>query len=102
MKINLSGTIKSRKRIHYGRQECYGITRANRGKFSIYLSESAMEDGYIFSETILHELLHLWFFIIGSISSKKLSEKEQHEVLEEAIPRILSRTGLILERKVRK
>lgn len=99
MKVDLSGVIKSRKNLRYGKDVCYGITRANKDKFKIYLSELALKDGYIFSETTLHELLHLWFFIISSYSVRVPSEKEQHEVLEQVIPIILARTGLILKRK---
>lgn len=99
MKLDLSGVIKSRKRLYYGKSACYGITKANKSKFQIYLSELALKDGYIFSETVLHELLHLWFFIISTVAIKVPSEKEQHEVLEQVIPIILSRTALILERK---
>lgn len=100
MKLNLSGTIKSRKKLQVDNQTCYGVTRGEKDKFSIYISEEALKDGYLFSETILHELLHLWFFIlIAALDRDDISEKKQHEVLEQVIPIILSRTGIILKRK---
>lgn len=102
MKIDLSGVIKSKKRLYYGKDACYGITRANKNKFKIYLSELALKDGYMFSETMLHELLHLWFFIISTVAVRVPSEADQHEVLEQVIPIILSRTRLMLERKGKK
>lgn len=99
MKIDLSGTIKSRKKLYYGKSACYGITKADKNKFQIYLSELALKDGYIFSETMLHELLHLWFFIINSsLKTKPISETKQHEVLEQVIPVILNHTRLMLEK----
>jgi len=101
MKIDLSGTIKSRKRLYHGRDACYGLTSVDKKKFRIYLSDLALKDGYIFSETMLHELLHLWFFIISTVAIRVPSEKEQHEILEQVIPTILSRTALVLERKGR-
>src|SRR5258706_9728637 len=99
MKIDLSGTIKSRKSLHYGKDVCYGITKANGDKFQIYLSELALKDKYIFSETMLHELLHLWFFIVNTAVLRQVSEDEQHEILDQAIPIILSRTAIVLKRR---
>lgn len=99
MKIDLSGVIQSRKKLYYGKDACYGITRADKKKFKIYLSDLALKDGYIFSETMLHELLHLWFFIVSTVAIRVPSEEEQHEILEQVIPIILSRTAIILERR---
>lgn len=99
MKFKLSGFIKSLPKVQYGGQECYGLTRANKDKFRIYISEKSMEDSYVWAETILHELLHLYCFIlIGSGVKRLSSESKQHEFLEQVIPIILSRLNLLLKR----
>lgn len=100
MRLSLSGKIQSRKILRYGKDICYGLTRADKDNFRIYISELALKDINTFSETMLHELLHLWFFILNGASDRwDIPEAKQHEVLEEVMPMILSRTEIIRNRK---
>lgn len=99
MNIKLLGSIQSRKRLNYNKQECYGITKVNKNKFNILISELAFKNGYLFAETMLHELLHLWFFIIATAFGKEISESEQHAILEPIVPKIVTQVTNSIKKK---
>lgn len=100
MNIDLSGIIKTSKRpLKVKGQECFGTTTAKGQKFSILLSEKENRDPIQLIETLLHELLHLYFFIIIGITNRRISEEKQHEVIEASVPFILNKIAITLAAK---
>lgn len=92
MKLDLTGTIKTtRRKIIVGRDECVGATYANKNKFLITISEKENPEVLDFLETVLHELLHLYFFIFMGIRDKKVSDALQHRVIDDVVPYTLSK-----------
>ena len=83
MMLNLKGTIKSSKKVFWDEQECYGLTKLENKTFSVRLSEQTIQD-QVFSETLLHEFLHLWLAILFQVHLGKvvITEAEQHEVID--------------------
>jgi hypothetical protein len=96
------GFIKSSKRVRHANRECYGLTRGQRNKFKIYISEKVTEDIDTFGNTILHELLHLYFCLLMAFGVRGLTEDLQHEVIEPMVPLIQSHIAAILSRKKKK
>lgn len=99
MSFFLQGIIRSVPRLKYGKQECYGLMQGLKNKFVIKISDEAVEEGQVFADTMLHELLHLYFWILKARGVKGLSDPAQHEILEEVLPIVLSRIALILKRR---
>lgn len=103
MKLNISGVIKtSARKLFVGRQECLGVTRADNNKFSIRISEKENTDVVQFLETLLHELLHLYFFILIGIKNRRISEDKQHEVIDVVVPFMLNKMAMTLKPKRRR
>ena len=98
MSFFVQGTIKSAQRVRHQNQECYGLMRGWKNKFSIRISDKAIEDGQMYAETVLHELFHLYFWMLIARGVKRLTEKRQHEIIEQAIPVVLSRVANVLKR----
>jgi hypothetical protein len=88
MLLNLRGFVKSSKRrLFVDGDECLGVTRVYGHRFGIRIVEtkSLVE----FYDTLLHELLHLFFFIFVSVRNKEISTHKQHRVINKAVPYIL-------------
>lgn len=85
----ITGKIKTVKRIRYKNQECEGITKAEGQKFGIKIVHSTIKRR-IFAEVLLHELVHLWFFICFSVYGVYLKEKDQHRLMDKFLPRMSS------------
>lgn len=103
MKMNLSGTISTTPhRLVAGSQLCYGVTRANGNRFSIKISEKDNQDAVQFLETLLHEMLHLYFFIIIGMKGKNVAEWRQHNVIDVVVPFMLNKMAMELQPKRRK
>ena len=77
----LFGEIKFQKKVIANKKECYGTCRASGDRFRVAISGAAFKSGSLLLETILHELLHLWFYIVTAITKKELSERIQHRVI---------------------
>lgn len=95
MKLNLTGTIKSsERRIRAGDQDCYGLTRVTGNKFSIRISDKENQDAVQFLETLLHEMLHLYFFILIAMRGRSISEWKQHNVINVVVPFMLNKMAM--------
>lgn len=84
--LDLNGSFKIVKRVRSKNRECYGLTRVFKNRFKIYITEKVAHGIYDFAETSLHEILHLWFFIVGGRINGNVSERKQHIVIEKVIP----------------
>lgn len=100
MKLDLLGTIRSTPRqLMVDGEPCLGVTRANGRRFSIQVVESSnLVDFY---DTILHEMLHLFFFIFGAIRNKDVPQAVQHRVIEVVVPFMLNKMAMELAPKRR-
>ena len=87
--MKLTGYIKFQKKVFVGKQECYGSTYGWRNTFGIRISEDASETFSLYAETILHELLHLWVFILAASIGIPLTEKKQHKFIELIVPKVI-------------
>ena len=85
--MEITGKIQTVRRVRYKNQECEGITRAFKQSFLIKLAHGTFKRG-VFPEVLLHELLHLWFFICFSVYGVYLSERKQHRLMNYIIPRM--------------
>jgi hypothetical protein len=83
------GIIKFQKEVFADKQECYGCVRVNDNKFRVLIAKCAGENIKIFVETIFHELLHLGCFVVIAITRAKISERQQHEMINRVMPEIL-------------
>lgn len=102
MQMNLTGTIKvSPRRLKVDGVECMGTTRVKGTHFSILISEKENKETVQFMETLLHEILHLYFFIMMSLKSTTISEDKQHRVLDAVVPFMLNKMALELAPKRR-
>lgn len=87
--MKLNGYIKFQNQVKVGKQECYGCTRANKQNWSVRISKDAMENYHIFAETIIHELIHLGYFVIMASTKQNWSEAVQHRMLGKIMPVVL-------------
>ena|SRR5271157_916869 len=65
---------------------CYGVVKANNNKFKILIAKCAGESFEQFAETVLHELLHLWVFILVALTDTRISEAKQHKMIKKIMP----------------
>lgn len=94
----IKGKIKTVKRIRYKNQECEGITKANKQSFLIRVVYNTLDRG-LFPEVLLHELIHLWYFICFSVYGLYLSEREQHRLMNRLVPKMSSSFMKLLKQK---
>jgi len=80
--MQVTGTIKTQKRVRYRNQECHGIASAHKQKFLIRIAENTFNDPVLYGETLLHELVHVWFFILMGSYPVHISERRQHKLIE--------------------
>jgi len=85
--IKIKGMIKTVKRIRYKNIECDGITRAHKQEFLIRIARGTFERR-MFPEVLLHELVHLWFFICFGVYKLYIPEKLQHKLINQIVPRM--------------
>ena len=79
--MTLIGKIVGKKRVRYGQQECHGKTEVWKNRFLIQIAHSTYRRFYLFINTVLHELLHLWLFIAMEVRHVELSETRQHVII---------------------
>ena len=85
--MKLKGYIKFQNKVKVKNQESYGLTEAIGDHFRILISRESSKDFYLFSETILHELIHLGYFVIMACSTTtNLSERSQHAMINKIMP----------------
>lgn len=84
--FTLTGTVKLiQRKLFMNGSECYGTTTGHGGKFQIRLSNLSIETVWEFIETTVHELLHLWLFILVSALTFTLSDAASHRIIEETV-----------------
>lgn len=67
-------------------QPCYGVVKANENKFKILIAKCAGASYEQFAETLLHELIHLWIFILMALTDTQISEAKQHKIIKKVMP----------------
>jgi hypothetical protein len=87
--MKLTGYIKFQNKVIVDGQECYGCTRADKQTWDIRISKDALENYNIFTETIMHELLHLGYFVIMASTKQDWSERQQHAMLNKIMPVVM-------------
>lgn len=101
MKFNLKGEIKTCKSITIGKESCYGLTKAVNENFSIKILQSTLKDPWLFCQTLLHEMLHLYMFTVMSYAQKyDITEEEQHKVINKYVDEINKDFIKILAKKI--
>lgn len=96
--IKVTGQIKTVKRIRYKNQECDGIAYGDKQNFLIKIVESTLKrDNFI--EVLLHELMHVWFFIVLALYKIDISERKQHKIIEAVAPRMSRQVQRLLRKK---
>lgn len=85
--FTLKGIIKlvDRKLIVDG-DECYGAAEVEGRRFKIRLSNKTIDTGDMFIETLLHELMHLWIFIVMETLGFKMSQAGAHRIIDVVVP----------------
>jgi hypothetical protein len=84
--MNIYGSIKFQNKIQVKKRACLGKCEAWNNRFRIVIAKSAGQTFSIFAETMLHELLHLWVFILMALTNINLSERRQHKIIEKIMP----------------
>lgn len=101
--MDLVGSIGVRKRVRVKNEECYGTCCVfKKNTFTIKISETAFDDPVLFAETLLHELLHLWLFIVMKRCNTKMSEQYQHTIVNKIIPIVVPVVEIFLIRRAQK
>ncbi len=84
--FTLIGEIKLiNRRIFSDGDECYGTAIANKNRFHIRLSNIGIETVDDFIDTTLHELLHLWLFILIAALTVTLSDAASHRIIDATV-----------------
>lgn len=83
----ITGKIKTVKRVRYHNQECHGITKAVKQFFLIKIAHNTIRKN-LFPEVFLHELMHLWFFVCFTLYGLYFTEKYQHRLIDQIVPRM--------------
>jgi len=81
----IDGFIRFQKSVLVRGTDCYGSTCTNKKRFSVRISD--IEDNRLFSEVVMHELLHLWLSIVESRTKKSYSETTHHRIINKIIKR---------------
>lgn len=89
MKMKLKGAIELVDRVRVKGQACWGVTQAHGQTFRIRVARSAIHNGAMFAETLLHEMLHLWIFIVCSAMGKQTSARRHHEIIDAIVPKAI-------------
>lgn len=98
--MNLVGSISTRKRVRADNQECYGTCNAYKRTFTIRIAESAFDDPIMFADTLLHELIHLWLFIVMTRCNTQMSDRGHHTIIDMLVPKaVLKLKKFLIDRK---
>lgn len=102
--LNLGRTmiieIKLVNRIRLNNKECYGLTTLVKGDRAVITISKTIKDCWQFNITILHELLHVWLYILKS-SAKCIDMRRAHTFIwaMEAVTEKLVRKILLIKGK---
>lgn len=81
------GTIEFvNRRIFSKRDECYGITQVDGRRFWIKLATPAHDELWELVDTLLHEVMHLFFFVLAAFTDANLSIAAHHRVISRVVP----------------
>lgn len=87
--MDIIGRIHFQNKVFVNKQECYGVVKADGNKFKILIAKCAGGGFDLFAETLLHELLHLWVFILMALTDINVSEKRQHKIIGTIMPKAI-------------
>lgn len=73
------------KRLWHDGDECFGITEITNSGFSVRISNSMSGALRDFADTLAHELLHLYIFIMQGVYDKELSNAAHHRVTDKLV-----------------
>ncbi len=91
-----------KQRIFHRGDECLGTCAVNGRRFNIRVSLKSAGEPDDFIDTLIHELMHLWLYILMAAYQFKLSEAAQHRIIEKAAPVTVKLLKREIRRKVRK
>jgi hypothetical protein len=80
--MDIIGRVRFQKTVTVGGQPCYGAVRADDNRFKILIAKCAGESFEQFAETLLHEFVHLVYFILIALTDFNVSERAQHKTIE--------------------
>jgi len=90
MPFKLKGHIALQsKKLWQDGDECYGITEISDSGFRIRISNSLAQDVRDFRDTLVHELLHLYIFMMQGVYAKSLSNAAHHRITDELVAKIV-------------
>ena len=90
------------RRLLHGRDECYGTTEVNGRRFMIRISTKLANNTDDFADTLLHELLHLFFFVLSGLLKLKISNKVEHQIIERTTKFVMRQVKYELKKKVKR
>jgi predicted SprT family Zn-dependent metalloprotease len=85
-RLDLKGTIEEVNILYHGNSSCYGLTDTKGNKFKILISKESIDKSELFIEVLLHELLHLWLYIVEAGYNIHLSGRQHHKVIDKVTP----------------
>lgn len=103
--MNLKGYIKTAKKIKIGNSQCYGVSTGYGNKFGIRIEDSLMKKHpAMFLRVLLHEIIHLYFFIVDDYTRHKLNLTEgvQHKIMGKLVKELVDKVLHRALRTVRK
>ena len=91
--MKLKGTIQSSPSIVSGGVKCAGTTEVAKERFLIRIADECFDDDENFQDVMLHELLHLWLFIVDNRGGRvtKFSERRHHRIINPIVDFALKR-----------
>ena len=97
------GKIEIIDRVRCEGDECWGKCVVEGNRFTINIARKATNDPILYADTMLHELLHLWLFMLeGSNKKFGMSQRKHHALMKIVIPVALNVLKLDLWNKFRK
>ena len=97
----LKGKIRFQKQVHVEGQDCFGCARSSGNYFDIRISQDATDNLLLFADTLLHELCHLWIFIVVSALKVDITEKQQHRIINKIVPNAANLLQTYCNRRVK-
>ena len=84
--MDIIGRIHFQNKVIVEKQECYGVVKATGNRFRILIAKCAGKSYEQFAETLLHEFIHLWIFILTAMTDTQISEARQHKMIKKIMP----------------
>jgi hypothetical protein len=98
MKMRLKGSIELVKEAVVRGEHCLGTTEAKGSWFRIRIADVTTHRGELFCETTLHELIHLWLYIVTAATGTELTEKEHHKIIDVVVPNAMKALKRVYDR----